>query len=121
MVARPDGEMAFSKDEGQTWTKPQAFGVKMVAPCLLTLKDGTIACIFEWGATGGIQIMWSDDHGRNSTTPAKDRGFKIDDSVYVYAIYVVDYDPRDNQQKTAIWSVRLRIREDRSGIDLLPP
>ncbi|MEA1951410.1 MAG: sialidase family protein, partial [Planctomycetota bacterium] len=130
MIARSDGEVAFSKDEGRTWTKPQAFGVKMVAPCLLTLRDGTIACIFGWGATGGIQIIWSDDGGRTWTTPAKDRGFKIDNSVYVYAIgcempdgsiYVVYYDPSGKQTKTAVWGLRLRIRKDRRGIDLLKP
>ncbi|MEA1951544.1 MAG: sialidase family protein [Planctomycetota bacterium] len=129
MIARPDGEVAFSRDEGRTWTKPQAFGVKMVAPCLLTLRDGTIACIFGWGATGGIQIIWSDDGGRTWTTPAKGRGFKIDNSVYVYAIgcempdgsiYVVYYDPRGKQTKTAIWGLHLRIRKDRQGIDILP-
>ena len=131
MIARLDGEIAFSSDEGQVWTKPQAFGIKMVAPCLLTLKDGTIVCIFGGGGRpGGIQIMWSDDKGRSWTTPARDRGFRIDDSVYVYAIgcemadgslYIVYYDPRGKQRKTAIWSVRVRIREDRCGIDLLAP
>ena len=85
-IARPDGEITFSQDEGRHWTKPQAFGVKMVAPCLLTLKDGTLVCIFGWGSTGGIQIMWSDDNGTHWTTPAADRGFTIDRSVYVYAI-----------------------------------
>ena len=129
LIARPDGEVAFSKDEGRNWTKPQPFGVKMVAPCLLTLEDGTVVCIFGWGATGGIQITWSDDNGHTWTTPAKDRGFRIDNSVYVYAIgcempdgsiYVVYYDPRGNQTKTAIWGIRVRIRADRQGVDILP-
>jgi len=129
MIARPAGKIAFSRDQGESWSMPQAFGVKMVAPCLLTLKDGTVVCIFGWGATGGIQMMWSDDSGRTWTTPAPDRGFKIDDSVYVYAIgcempdgsiYLVYYDGRGNQNKTAIWSVRVRIRKDRQGIDILP-
>ena len=130
MIARPAGQIAFSSDKGQSWSTPQAFGVKMVAPCLLTLKDGTVVCIFGWGATGGVQMMWSDDSGRTWTTPAADRGFKIDDSVYVYAIgcempdgsiYVVYYDPGEDQTKTAIQSVRVRIREDRQGIEILPP
>jgi len=81
MVARPDGRIAFSSDEAKSWTKPEAFGVKMVAPCLLTLTDGTIVCLFGWGSTGGIQIMWSDDNGHTWTVPAKDRGFTIDSSV----------------------------------------
>lgn len=129
MISRPAGRIAFSSDEGESWGKPREFGVKMVAPCLLTLKDGTIVCIFGWGPTGGIQMMWSDDNGHTWTTPAADRGFKIDDSVYVYAIgcemldgsiTIVYYDPRGNQTKSAIWSLRVRIRKDRQGIDILP-
>ena len=129
MISRPDGKIAFSRDAGQTWSPPQSFGVRMVAPCLITLRDGTLVCVFGWGSTGGVQIMWSDDDGSTWTTPAADRGFTIDDSVYVYAIgcempdgslYIVYYDPRTDQTNTAIWSIRVRIREDRQGIDILP-
>ncbi|MCH2588010.1 MAG: glycoside hydrolase [Planctomycetales bacterium] len=128
MVARPNGELAFSDNEGRSWSKPIPTGIKMVAPCLLTLKDGTVVCLYGYGSTGGLQIIFSDDHGHTWTAPARDRGFPVDGSVYVYAIgteladgsiYVVYYDPRGKQQKTAIWGLRLRIRKDRRGIDLL--
>ena len=101
----------------------------MVAPGLMTLKDGTIVCIFGYGGTGRLQIMWSDDHGRTWTVPAADRGFPLDNSVYVYgigtemsdgSIYIVYYDPAGKQRKTAIWGLRVKIRADRQGIDLLP-
>lgn len=130
MIARPEGEIAFSNDEGKNWSPPELTGIAMDAPCLLTLKDGTLVCVFGWIATGGIQMMWSDDHGRTWTAPAKDRGFKIDDSTYAYAIgcempdssiYIVYYDPRGDQTQTAIWSLRVRIRPDRHGIEILPP
>ncbi len=130
MIARPNGELAFSGDEGRHWSRPVSTGIKMVAPCLLTLADGTIVCLFGWGGTGGLQITWSDDDGRTWTVPRADRGFPIDSSVYVYgigtelpdsSIYMVYYDPRGKQQKTAIWGMRLRIRRDRQGIDLLAP
>lgn len=129
MIARPNGEIAFSSDDGRSWTSPRPFGIKMVAPCLMTLKDGTIVCIFGWGATGGLQMMWSDDDGRTWTVPAPDRGFSIDNSVYVYgigtempdgSIYVVYYDPAGKQRKTAIWGLRVRIQDDRKGIEFLP-
>ncbi|MBP90132.1 MAG: hypothetical protein CMJ64_26065 [Planctomycetaceae bacterium] len=129
MISRPNGEIAFSSNEGRRWTPPRPFGISMVAPCLLTLKDGTVVCIFGWGSTGGLQIMWSDDHGRTWAAPAKDRGFSIDNSVYVYgigtempdnSIYVVYYDPAGKQRKTAIWGIRLRIKDDRKGIEFLP-
>ena len=129
MLARPHGEIAFSPDAGQHWTSPRPFGIQMVAPCLMTLRDGTIVCIFGWGGTGGLQIMWSDDHGKTWTVPAPDRGFTLDNSVYVYgigqempdnSIYVVYYDPAGRQRKTAIWGLRLKINEDRRGIHFLP-
>jgi len=94
----------------------------------LTLADGTIVCLYGYGSTGGLQVIFSDDHGHTWTAPARDRGFPLDGSVYVYAIgteladgsiYVVYYDPRGKQRKTAIWGLRLRIRKDRRGIDLL--
>jgi len=129
MIARPDGEIAYSADEGQTWDGPYDTGVAMDAPSMFTLKDGTVVCVFGWGKTGGIQIMFSDDNGRTWTVPAEDRGFKIDDSVYVYAngcelsdgsIYIVYYDPMGDQTATAIWGIRVKIRDDRTGIDILP-
>ncbi|MEE3371033.1 MAG: Rid family hydrolase [Planctomycetota bacterium] len=129
MIARPHGEIAFSPDAGQHWTSPRPFGIQMVAPCLMTLRDGTIVCIFGWGGTGGLQIMWSDDQGKTWTVPAGDRGFTLDNSVYVYgigqempdnSIYVVYYDPAGRQRKTAIWGLRLKINEDRRGIHFLP-
>ena len=86
------------------------------------------ACL-AGGRTGGLQMMWSDDDGHTWTTPAKDRGFMVDNSVYLYgigcemsdgSIYLVYYDPRGNQTKSAILSLRVRIRDDRMGIDILP-
>jgi len=128
LIARPSGEVSFSSDEGQTWTKPEAFGIGMIAPCILTLRDGTIACIFGAWTGGGFQIIWSDDNGKTWTAPAKDRGFRVDNSVHSYAIgcempdgsiYIVYYDSGKDQTKTAIQSIRVRIREDRQGIDIL--
>jgi photosystem II stability/assembly factor-like uncharacterized protein len=129
MIARPDGEIAYSTDEGETWQGPYDTGIAMDAPSLFTLKDGTVVCVFGWGTTGGIQLMFSDDGGRTWTVPAEDRGFKVDDSVYVYAngcelpdgsIYIVYYDPMGDQTATAIWGLRIKIRDNRSGIDILP-
>ena len=130
MIARPQGHIAFSRDKGKAWSIPKQFGIKMVAPCLLTKRDGTVVCIFGSSAGPGIQIMWSDDHGHTWTVPAKNRGFRIDTSVYVYAIgeelpdgsiYIVYYDPQGKQRKTAIMGIRVKIREDRRGIDVLGP
>ncbi len=129
MVARPDGEIAFSYDEGETWTRPKGSGIKVVAPALFKLKDNTIVCVFGCLETGGVQTMWSDDNGHTWTIPAVGRGFVLDSSVYDYvsgcelpdgSIYVVYYDPNGDQTKTAIWGLRFKIRPDRQGIDILP-
>jgi hypothetical protein len=101
----------------------------MVAPGLLTLKDGTVVCIYGGVGRGGIELIFSEDGGHTWVAPETDRGFSIDNSVYLYAmgcempdgsIYIVYYDPMGNQTKTAIWGIRVKIREDRQGIDILP-
>jgi hypothetical protein len=126
MIARPDGEVAFSKDEGVTWTKPESLGIKVVAPNLIKLKNGLLVCIFGRDA---IEVMWSEDNGHTWIVPAANHAFMIDDSVYCYAngcelpdgsIYIVYYDPKGTQTRTAIWGVRIKIRDDRCGIDILP-
>ena len=77
----------------------------------------------------GINIIWSDDGGHAWTAPAPDRGFAVDTTVYTYgsgcelpdgSLYIAYYDPRGDQTRTAIWGVRVRIRPDRQGIDILP-
>ncbi len=129
MISRMDGEVAFSTDEAKTWTVPQSIGIRMVAPCLLTLKNGTVVCIYGGMTKNSVELIFSDDGGQTWIAPGIDHGFMIDNSVYKYAIgcemqdgsiYLVYYDPKGNQTKTAIWSIRLKIRKDRKGIDILP-
>ena len=132
MLARGQGDIAFSSDEGQTWTQPEPFGIRMQAPQLLTLRDGTLLCIFD---TPGIGAVFSRDGGRTWICPAEEpgRGFMIDPTAFGHpwavelpdgSVYVVYYDGfyqgRFDQRRTAIRAIRMRVRDDASGIDLLP-
>lgn len=134
MVTRPDGEFLYSKDEGKTWSTPMSTDIKMIAPCLLTLKDGTIVCLF--GKMGNyaeipnsIQMIWSNDNGHTWVAPAEDRGFMIDNTAYLYSnccelpdgsIYIVYYNPVTiDQKRTAVMAIKVKIRSDNSGIDII--
>lgn len=132
LIARNEGDLAFSADMGQTWTTPVSLGIRMYAPKLLTLRDGTLLCVFgSYSKTKhGFQAIWSRDGGHTWTAPAADHGFVIDSSVYGYgaavelddgSIWCVYYDTgRQHQTRTGTWSVRFRIRDSGDGIDILP-
>lgn len=58
----------WSKDNGQTWSKPVSIGIRGVDPALTVLSDGMLAC--SYGIKGHIQgmrrernVMFSMDGG----------------------------------------------------------
>lgn len=133
MIARPEGDIAWSADGGRTWTPPKAFGMRMFEPGLVVLHDGTLLCIHGSYGAGGQRVIFSTDGGQTWIAPAKDHGFAIDTSVYgygrgvelpdgsVFAAYIhTGGHSRHDAETEAIWGVRLRVRPDHSGIDLLP-
>ena len=77
--------------------------------------------------------MFSTDGGMTWLCPAKNYAFPVDPSVYgyakgielpdgsVFAVYINTGGHRTEDAKSnAIWGIRLRVRPDYSGIDLLP-
>jgi hypothetical protein len=42
LMARPEGDICWSGDHGRTWTPPVTFGMRMYAPSLYVLCDGTV-------------------------------------------------------------------------------
>lgn len=132
VISRPEGDVFLSDDMGATWTDPVAFGMRMYAPKLLVLRDGTLLCLFGsyCEGHGGFRAIWSTDGGKSWTAPAADHGFIIDDSVYGYgagvemddgSVWVTYYDPGKEQQKrTGTWSMRIRINDDKDGLEILP-
>ncbi len=134
MMARPEGDISWSSDRGETWTKPITFGMRMFAPSLYVLRDGTLVCLHGSYAPGhpGLRVIFSRDGGETWIAPAKDHGFLVDNAYgYGKAMELPDGSlfisylstgghRTEDARGNAIHSIRLHVREDYSGIDLLP-
>ncbi len=137
MVTRPEGDIAWSDDRGATWSRPVSFGVRLYEPGLLALSDGTLLCLhgtYNSEGASGIRAILSADGGRTWRAPAATYGFEVDPNVYGYgrgielpdgSVYICYLDTgghgADDARSEAIWSLRLRVRPDLSGVDVLPP
>jgi sialidase-1 len=133
LVTRPEGDIAWSSDCGRTWTNPVTFGMRMFEPGLLVLRDGTLLCLHGSYGGGGFRAILSGDGGKTWVAPAKNHGFAVDPAVYGYgrgielpdgsilAVYIHTggHSTKDAQTE-ALWAIRLRVRPDCSGVDLLP-
>lgn len=134
MIARPEGDISWSDDHGGTWTAPQTFGMRMFAPSLYVLRDHTLVCLHGSYAPGygGLRVIFSTDGGSSWIAPSPDHGFLVDNSYgygkameledgSLFIVYLATgghtaQDARNN----AIRAIRLRVRPDHSGIELLP-
>lgn len=107
--------------------------MRLFAPSLYTLRDGTLACLHGSYSRGGLRLIFSTDGGKNWIAPARDHGFLVDDC-YGYGkacelpdgtLLVADQGTGGHTAADAknmsIRLLRVRIRADHSGIDLLPP
>ena len=134
MIARPEGDISWSSDGGHTWTTPVTFGMRLFAPSLSVLRDGTLVCLHGSYAPGnsGLRLIFSSDGGRTWIAPAKDHGFLVD-GCYGYgkamelpdgSLFVTYQDAGGHSTRDArsmsLRCLRVRIRPDHSGIDLLP-
>jgi BNR repeat protein len=133
MICRPEGDLTWSNDGGRTWTPPVTFGMRMFEPSLLLLPDGTLLCLHGSYGAGGQRAIFSTDGGQTWIAPAQHHGFAVDPSVYgygrgtllpdgsVFMAYIHTGGHAAKDAKTqAIWGMRLRVRSDHLGIDLLP-
>ena len=128
--------LSWSSDEGRTWTPPVTFGFQMFAPTLQVMPDGTLVCIHgcynrELGG-GGLRAIFSTDGGKTWVAPNKKYGFLVDNAYgysrsclmpdgTAYLAYIgtgghLLKDAKNNM----IWSIKLRVRADHSGIELVP-
>ena len=132
MMARPEGDICWSRDRGRTWTAPVTFGMPMFAPSLHVLRDGTLLCLHSSHGRGGLRVTFSRDGGHTWSAAGKDHGFLVDQSygygkgmelpdgsLFVTYLATGGYRTAD-AQSNAIRCIRLRVRPDYSGIDLLP-
>lgn len=135
MICRPEGDICWSSDGGRTWTPPSSFGMRMYAPTLYVLHDGTLVCLHGSYAPGnGLRVIFSIDGGQTWVAPAKNGGFMVDADAYGYgagvvlpddSLYVI-YQHTGSHHTTdaknnSLLALRVRVRSDHSGIDLLPP
>jgi hypothetical protein len=132
MMARAEGDICWSRDQGRTWTEPVTFGMRMYAPSLYVLRDGTLVCLHGSYGRGALRVIFSTDGGHTWIAPAKDYGFLVS-RCYGYgkamelpdgSLFITEQDTGGHKTKDAqnmsIRCLRLRIRADHSGIDLLP-
>jgi sialidase-1 len=132
MMARAEGDICWSRDRGRTWTPPVTFGMRMYAPSLYVLRDGTLVCLHGSYGGGGLRVIFSRDGGHTWCAAGKDRGFLVDNSYgygkamelpdgSLFIAYLATGGHRTSDaQSSAIRCIRLRVRADHSGIDLLP-
>lgn len=134
MMARAEGDICWSNDQGRTWTEPVSFGMRMYAPTLYVLQDGTLVCLHGSYEPdhGGLRVIFSTDGGHTWIAPAKNYGFLVS-RCYGYgkamglpdgSLFITEQDYGGHTTKDArnmsIRCLRLRVRPDHSGIDLLP-
>jgi photosystem II stability/assembly factor-like uncharacterized protein len=134
MMARPEGDISWSSDQGRTWTAPVTFGMRMFAPSLYVLRDGTLVCLHGSYAPGhpGLRLIVSTDGGHTWIAPAKDHGFLVD-RCYGYgkameladgSLFVTYQDTGGHATQDAksmsLRCLRVRIRPDHAGVELLP-
>ena len=132
MMARPEGDICWSGDQGRTWTEPVSFGMRLLAPSLYVMRDGTLVCLHGSYVKGALRVIFSTDGGHTWIAPAKDYGFLVargygygkamilpDGSLFITDQGAGGHTTKD-AQNMSIRCLRLRIRDDHSGIDLLP-
>lgn len=134
LMARPEGDICWSRDQGGTWTTPVTFGMRLYAPSLYVLRDGTLVCLHGSYAPGhgGLRLIFSTDGGHTWLAPAKDHGFLVD-NCYGYgkamelpdgSLLIADQGTgghtTPDAKNMSLRCLGVRIRRDHSGIDLLP-
>ena len=133
LIARPEGDICWSRDQGRTWTAPVTFGMRIYAPSLYVLRDGTLVCLHGSYAPGhgGLRLIFSTDGGHTWIAPAKDYGFLMD-NCYGYgkamelpdgSLFITDQGTGGHTtadaNKMSMRCLGVQIRTDKSGIDLV--
>lgn len=134
MMARPEGDICWSEDQGKSWTTPVTFGMRMFAPSLYVLRDGTLVCLHGSYDPGfwALRVIFSTDGGHTWIAPSETHGFLVS-NCYGYAkamelpdgsLFIVDQDTGGHSaldaRNMSLRCLRLKIRADHSGIELLP-
>ena len=75
LMARREGDIAWSSDRGHNWTAPVTFGMRIYAPSLYVLADGTLVCLHGSSCARpghpGLRLIFSSDGGQTLDRPGQ--------------------------------------------------
>ncbi len=137
LVARREGDMAWSTDGGAGWERSGASGWGLYDPHLLLLPNGVLALFSGSYHGGGIRVLLSPDGGHTWHGPAaaggQPYGYSVDREVYgychpmllddgtVYLVYLHTGGHRPEDARTeSLFALRVRVHDQADGIDILP-
>ena len=121
MVARPDGAVFFSDDDGVGWRQAGQISERGVlkAPRLFVLEDGTLVCVATHES--GLYVFLSQNRGLNWTPE-----IPLDASCYGYpgglqledGSLLISY-CQSGKAPNRVYVIRFRVNDARDGIALL--
>ncbi|MFN7921509.1 MAG: sialidase family protein [Bryobacteraceae bacterium] len=134
VMARSEGTVCWSKDNGVTWTSPRNLPARIFDPWLLTLRDGTLLTLHGsyTKPQRGLRAMTSKDGGHTWNAAGSNYGFTVDPTAYGYSrgvelpdgsVYIVYQGTGGHKsgdaQAMSIYAMRIRVKKDGS-IETLP-
>lgn len=121
LVARPDGGVFFSDDDGVGWREAGqiAEGGILKAPRLFVLEDGTLVCVATYES--GLYVFLSQNRGLSWTSK-----IPLDTSCYGYpggmqledGSLLISY-CQSGKAPNRVYIIRFRVNDARDGIALL--
>ena len=121
LVARPDGGVFFSDDDGVGWREAGqiAEGGILKAPRLFVLEDGTLVCVATY--ENGLYVFLSQNRGVSWTSE-----IPLDTSCYGYpggmqledGSLLISY-CQSGKAPNRVYIIRFRVNDARDGIALL--
>ena len=105
--------------------------MRMFAPSLYVLRDGTLVCLHGSYGPGGLRVIFSTDGGETWIAPAKGHGFRVDNSYgygkpmefpdgSLFIAYIATGGHRTEDARTNGSAPSACGKCGSSGIDLLP-
>ena len=107
--------------------------MRLFAPSLYVLRDGTLVCLHGSYGAGGLRVIFSTtDGGQTWIAPNEKYGFLVDNTYgygkgmgladgSMFLVYLKSGGhATQDAQSNAVQCIRVKIRPDHSGIDLLP-
>ena len=133
ILTRPDGDICFSDDKGEGWTKPVRTGMNVYDPHVVQLPNGVLAAFHGCYFKNGLRVCLSKDNGQTWNGPGENFGYEVDASAYgyscpvvlddgtVYVVYQHTGGHKTHHARTqALWGIRVKVLDSADGIEILP-